>query len=476
MPKFPVPKFTKKGICITLLVVSVTTISGFFANKAYQKHREEKAIELWDKMVVEAQSRGIHINIDDHLKTLEGPSPKFIEDFPWVNDFMNSNEEDRFAIHNLTGFKTIQLPTSSKSHLQNLEELRLSLSSPPMKGADEEVIYKDVLSAIEPANEELAQFKSAIEQSRSLGLSSGVEELFFLNASSIRDASQLLLLRAYCKIQLGSQDLSDISAVTKLSHFMEVHGAGLLTQSVQIAIDLLSADIIQLCISSPRINTSTAPGLLHLFPDRDVIQCFDRQMRLELGLQLYWLNQIVDGKLDLETNFADALNKAALYKRLELRSHHLEFALLTTFLHHTKSGHTLMHPDTHSSQDYQRVMESKNYPEYTANFIGVVYIGADYYLEAALKAQLTLDTAKLGAACEVHKKKLGYYPKQLSDLVPAYLPADTPPYRPLLPYTNEPYAYTLPTKEGERPTISGTVKLQKHDDITVTWPEDLEAE
>ena len=129
------PLKSKKAISYTLLLLSLIALAGLFVHKSYIKHREEKALEKWELVQSEAAAKGIHTDIDEYLASIAGDSPKLFEDFPWVREFIKQNPKRKFTILKREGFEEFTFPSSSKSHQENLENLRSSLSNPPHANA-----------------------------------------------------------------------------------------------------------------------------------------------------------------------------------------------------------------------------------------------------------------------------------------------------------------------------------------------------
>ena len=461
MSKNAPPMNSKKRISIALLLISIVSLGGFFGDKAYKKHREVKAIEKWEQVQKETSQKGIYTDIDAYLESISGEGPALFEDFPWVVDFMDHDTETVFEIHELRNFKELSLPSTSNTHEENIEALRVSLSTPPAKGASEQEIYQAILAAIAPADQELNTFKDAVAQSNSLGHVSGKDELFFFNASSCRAASDLFLLRNYCNLQLGSKDLSDIKTVTKFCRLIDQHGAGLISLTVSIAIDLTNVAIINTYTNSPNALPETVKRMLPCIPKRNFAESYSRQMQLEYTLQLYLLQQLKDGRSHI-IDESDPLNHAPQHIRNELLADSAEFNLKLYFNYYSTSPN-LLHPDYLTSSFN---VEHEDYSTPSKELISVLGIGIEYYLTSALKAQLNIDTAQISTAIYCYNLDHHTFPTTLDQLVPAYLSK-----LPSLPYGSAPYTYTSPTVEGQRPTITGTIHLKRHDDISVTWPD-----
>ena len=226
--------------------------------------------------------------------------------------------------------------------------------------------------------------------------------------------------------------------------------------SVSSAVELLFCDTLTAYIYSPNAESEVIQELLNLYPKIDLTRSVHQQLQLEYALQLYWLNLLVDGSSG-QLVVSEELDNAPLYKRLEIRSDFAEFQLHSNFL-------LPSHPDTHESN--LESTDSFPLPEHSKDVIAFLTIGSSYYLNSAIKIQLTLDSLEIAATCRAYQLKHNRYPSSLDDLAPTYLEK-----LPTLPYSTENFSYSPPTAEDSHPTISGTVHLEKPDDISVTWPE-----
>lgn len=450
----------------SIILFGCLSLGGYFYNEHSKKLRVEAAQVRWVAIQKKASAQGIYTDFDTFIEATAGEGPSLLSDFPELSSLFDPNDRTRpFSEDTLPGLKNIPSISAIMSRAERTKELRICLTTPLPATATEQEVYQAVLDAISPLNEKLDLWKAAVFASNNLGREFLKRHSPWSAPYLFNDYSNLLLLRYFCHAQQGLSDSSDIESVLKYSKLLQSYNPSLLSFLITLNIKTSVSEIILITLDTPGISITQNHRLASLMPTLDTTTSFTSALQGEYLMMLDWLTDSLEETEKPETRPIPLLAIELSHIKEEARADIAEFLFDAYF-----GPKSIVNKKSLSNSNliFDAQIESSNFSEITQFLLSGItsMLGANSTLHNALKAQLTLESAKLSAYITLYQREHGHYPESLDSLVPEYLNK-----LPTIPYSALGYHYTKPTAEGEIPTVSAVIRIRQAEDITAQWPE-----